>query len=1740
MNEKFLLQIMTTLETSGIKVDYEKLKKTISADPIMAKIGGLDTTASKQAVKDLANIIHTTLGGIFKEAGVEDFKISVKEIEGIILKQNANILASEKNLQTQKDNFHKRNMTNVDLEIRKREEQSKIFSNQLKAQMQEQTLASKESNLTSLVGSQKVQFSNSISTFLKDNTKLSDDLVQRLLAVQKAIKVADATKMPLLKQEFKTLKSEAQSLGMVGKTSIQKFISDLGNFTTFLGAGTLIMSGVNSIKKLVSTVVELDESLTNLQIATGDTREETAKLLDTYIELGQQLGATGTDVAAAADVWLRQGQTIADTNTLITDSMILSKLGQIESADSTKYLTSAMQAYKTEAEDVIDIVDKLTAVDLVAAVSSGGLAEAMSRTSASAQLAGVSMDKLLGYIATVGEVTQKEMTSIGESFKTIFARMGNVKLGKMVDEEGNDITTEISDVETILNKVDIKLRSSATEFNNFGDILDQVGANWENFTEVEQSALATTFAGVRQRENFIVLMQQYDKALEYTTASEESAGTATAKFASWQESLAAKTDKLTASWQELALETLDSDFLGWFIELADSFLNIMSAMGGLTIPMATLTATFILWKTGLLKSVIAQIGALIIAQNANTTATVAGTLANLGFAGSIKAITTAMATFLATNPYGWIVLAVGALVGTLASANVINDAFNVSLEESKEKLSELSSEYEDAEKVVSNLQAELDTCREKLEELNDLGGTSLADQEQTRELEKQTQELERQLTIAKEKTKLDKLALEEATISTLKTRTDSSYDKTYSLAFDSYMPQQVTEIEELQNAIEKYNELQIQIESLNKVQDDLTMSGKSNSDEYKNNTKTIADLSSQMLEARSKANTLSLSLQEQADSIFGVTDEGKKWKKELNRILSTYTDFINKIEGVVSDTSKRQSLANVIISGSGVNGDINQIRQVFDTLRGLTSEELDLLLNIEDIGQYSLQEVIDKLREGKQAKEDFNAEPITFFSETETDAISKFKTDLSSVKTAYQELKTEGSLSSDSLLELQTTFADFDWSNFLNGSQSIEEVMQTLMAQIYMTAYHAVPALSDSFTTMYEEAFSSEVVDRIKGIFDTLDFKYDMDLTSDESYWNQKLAYAEKYYTKNGVILEDYLDEYRSIQTGYHDWLKEQEEKSADDKAKADEQALEDAKTAMELRLDELKHNKTMGMSDKEYYSQLNAIRKDMLKDYETYRDSIWSIDEEIYEHQIELAENAKQARIDSVNEVIENYKDGISEIQDEASNLPDGSNRQFAVIATGTDKVAKEIDYIEKKIKELNKAYANDTDNELYVKQLDNLYDALGDARDAQDDLLSSMQDALEASKENTLDELSKAYEKQVASIEKARDAFNDYTDARLKALRAEKDAHDYQKSITEKTDEISGMQKRIADLTLASKSGDRSANKELEELQSDLADKQAELDEEQYDHEIELKENAIDEESDKYNEMIDNQLADMESVYNSKVEKLETLYAKEEALIKNAANLTKTEFTTVFDELNAKIDSTIASMNKAYGSNVEGTSKYAEANIKNAQADVASDTSQSDSGTGVIKRSIIEAKLSSGTGTEGSSALNKWVKENYNSYLSFDEMVEIAKLLGVSGINSTKDVKGETNNRNLILAALKKDKFKTGGVIKSSSVSISEAVSATGEDVLIGANVGEGIITEESVKLLKTLGIAANNGILNKNLLALNSNLSNDSYTTNNSNPIAVSITVNGNADQSTVNKLKEVETDIVSEIMKQVRYK
>lgn len=126
---------------------------------------------------------------------------------------------------------------------------------------------------------------------------------------------------------------------------------------------------------------------------------------------------------------------------------------------------------------------------ILKATSSQDLAEALQATSVSANDAGVSMDKLIGYAGTISEVTQASGSEVGNSLKTIFARITQVKNSALDDG------TTLNDVDKSFSNVGVSLKDTSGNFRDIGDVLDDVASKWDSLSNVEQNNIATTVAG---------------------------------------------------------------------------------------------------------------------------------------------------------------------------------------------------------------------------------------------------------------------------------------------------------------------------------------------------------------------------------------------------------------------------------------------------------------------------------------------------------------------------------------------------------------------------------------------------------------------------------------------------------------------------------------------------------------------------------------------------------------------------------------------------------------------------------------------------------------------------------------------------------------------------------------------------------------------------------------------------------------------------------------------------------------------------------------------------------------------------------------------------------------------------------------------------------------------------------------------------------------------------------------------
>lgn len=391
-----------------------------------------------------------------------------------------------------------------------------------------------------------------------------------------------------LKTLNEDIKEAANSTGLLG----QSFSKAMVKYVTWLGIATIIATITKAIKSMINEVIKLDKALTSLQMVTGYTEAQMEELKDTLIDMSKELGVTVDALVSGADEWMRAGLSAADTMEALRASTIMATIANMDNATATQYLIAQMNAYGLEANELIDIVDKMSAIDIVAATSTEELGEALSLSANSAQLAGIEYDKYLAMIATVSETTRQSASTIGNSFRSIFTRLQAVSLGSLVDEEGEDI----SQVDTLLKNYGIDLMEVTNNLSDMGALLDLLGARWDSYTTAQQSEIATTIAGNYQRERFIALMEEWDRVLELEQVSLESSGSAMEKYSVYQDSVEAKINSLKAAWTELADATLNSGWISFLMEFAQGFLELSTNTGGLANSILGLASAFMVLK----------------------------------------------------------------------------------------------------------------------------------------------------------------------------------------------------------------------------------------------------------------------------------------------------------------------------------------------------------------------------------------------------------------------------------------------------------------------------------------------------------------------------------------------------------------------------------------------------------------------------------------------------------------------------------------------------------------------------------------------------------------------------------------------------------------------------------------------------------------------------------------------------------------------------------------------------------------------------------------------------------------------------------------------------------------------------------------------------------------------------------------------------------------------------------------
>ena len=356
---------------------------------------------------------------------------------------------------------------------------------------------------------------------------------------------------------------------------------------------------LRSIKKAaheaVSTIKELDRSLTEQAMVTGKTRKQTYALLSSYQELAAQTGATTREVAGLATQFMRQGKTTQDALTLTKAAMDAAKVAGISASDSVNYLTTALNGFQMSAKDAMLVSDKFASIAANSATSYDEIATALSKVASQANLAGMSIDYTTALLAKGLETTREAPETMGTALKTVIARMREISdYGETL---GGD--TDVNNVESQLAYVGIALRDANGELRSTEEVLDELGKKWTELNSNQQAAVAKALAGTRQQSRLIAMMTDYERVIELQQISERSAGATLAQMETYLEGMDAALNKVNVAWESIVTNLVNNEFIISLVDGFSSVLNIIGRIFSTTSTLAPVMALMVMYATSL-------------------------------------------------------------------------------------------------------------------------------------------------------------------------------------------------------------------------------------------------------------------------------------------------------------------------------------------------------------------------------------------------------------------------------------------------------------------------------------------------------------------------------------------------------------------------------------------------------------------------------------------------------------------------------------------------------------------------------------------------------------------------------------------------------------------------------------------------------------------------------------------------------------------------------------------------------------------------------------------------------------------------------------------------------------------------------------------------------------------------------------------------------------------------------------
>nr|DAJ77297.1 MAG TPA: minor tail protein [Caudoviricetes sp.] len=231
-----------------------------------------------------------------------------------------------------------------------------------------------------------------------------------------------AANWQMMTKEFNAFKTAVTSKGLTGRSvgDELRFIFEKIGIKAILGNQVYRIIGY--FRQMVSIVKEIDTGMTVLKRVTSEADAAYNKFLTSAMKNAAKLGSTVTDVINATSEFSKLGYNLGEAESLGKSAVTYANVGFMDTESAIESLSSVIQAFKINAQDSMNVVDKMNLIGNRYAIDSKGVGDALQRSASSLVAAGNDLDEAIALI-TAGNTVLQDPESVANGIKVIGMRI---------------------------------------------------------------------------------------------------------------------------------------------------------------------------------------------------------------------------------------------------------------------------------------------------------------------------------------------------------------------------------------------------------------------------------------------------------------------------------------------------------------------------------------------------------------------------------------------------------------------------------------------------------------------------------------------------------------------------------------------------------------------------------------------------------------------------------------------------------------------------------------------------------------------------------------------------------------------------------------------------------------------------------------------------------------------------------------------------------------------------------------------------------------------------------------------------------------------------------------------------------------------------------------------------------------------------------------------------------------------